>query len=252
MQINNLIIMNIKLKIVLFLMILSSFILKLEAQFKLQNHFDTGSNSMSNGLFISNSTFFDYTKNKTNIKIGTRFDIESQYLFNTFISGLDMEITQKFPLKKIELSATLQYFTNFFTSTITEHNLALLGGLKSKHFEFLTGLHFRSIVLSEDAIFLNSNTNDRFIYELWNLVYHLKYSVKPIDHKWNVGLGISNMDYFVINQASNPMFYIFGNYKIIPNLSIFAEYWLQNAGIMNISANYYGSFFRTGIVWKIN
>ncbi len=244
--------MKLKFIICIVVLFLSSLTLKLEAQFKLQNHFDVGSNSISNGLFISNSTFFDYTKNKTNFKIGTRFDLESQYVFNTFISGLDLEIMQKFPLKKIELSATLQYFANFFTLNITEHNLALLGGLKSKHFEFLTGIHFRSIILPKDFISLDPSINNRYIFELWNLVYHLKYSVKPIDHKWNVGLGLTNMDYFVINQASNPMFYIFGGYKIIPNLSIFAEYWLQNAGIMNISANYYGSFFRTGIVWKIN
>ncbi len=224
----------------------------IHAQFKLQNHFDVGSNSISNGLFISNSTFFDYTLKKTNFKIGTRFDLQTQYLFNTFISGLDLEIMQKFPLKKIELSATLQYFANFFSPIITEHNVALLGGLKSKHFEFLTGVHFRSIVLPKDFISLDPNLNNRYIFELWNLVYHLKYSIKPIDHKWNVGLGVSNMDYFVINQASNPMFYVFGNYKIIPNLSIFGECWLQNAGIMNISANYYGSFFRTGLLWKIN
>lgn len=222
----------------------------LYAQFQLQNHFDVGSNNISNGLYISNSTFFDYTKSKTNVKMGTKFDLESQYIMTTFLSGLDLEVMQKFPLKKIELSATLQYFTNFF-SIIREHNLALIGGLKSKHFEFLTGIHFRSIVLPKDHITLNTNNNNRFIFELWNLVYHLKYSVKPIDHKWNIGLSVSNMDYFIINQASNPMFYIFGNYKIIPNLSIFGEYWLQNAGIMNISENYYGSYIRTGVTWKI-
>jgi hypothetical protein len=241
-----------KFKIIIVVLFLSSLTLKLEAQFKLQNHFDIGSNSMSNGLFIANSTFFDYTLKKTNFKIGTRFDLENQYLFNTFISGLDLEIMQKFPLKKIELSATLQYFANFFSPIITEHNVALLGGLKSKHFEFLTGVHFRSIVLPKDFINFDPQLNNRYIFELWNLVYHLKYSIKPIDGKWNVGLGLTNMDYFVINQASNPMFYVFGNYKIIPNLSIFGECWLQNAGIMNISANYYGSFFRTGVIWKIN
>jgi len=75
--------------------------------------------------------------------------------------------------------------------------------------------------------------------------------LKDRDANWNVGIGITNRDYFVINQASNPMFYLDGKYIIQSRLTLFAEMWLLNAGVMNISANNYGSFLRTGILWNI-
>ena len=75
--------------------------------------------------------------------------------------------------------------------------------------------------------------------------------MKDRDANWNVGIGITNRDYFVINQASNPMIYLDGKYIIQSQLTLFAEMWLLNAGVMNISANNYGAFLRTGILWNI-
>jgi len=225
------------------------FVIKMEAQYRLQNHFDVGKTKSSNGFYLSNSSYFDYTLKNTTFKIGARVDLIEQTSFNRFFSGLDILVNQKFPLKKMELNLSVEYFMNLYSQWITENNGAILGILKTKHFEWLAGLHFRNIHFNK--IENELNFNNRNIYELWNLVYGIKYNLKPIDSKWNIGIGITNKDYFVINQASNPMIYLDGKYKIKSQLTLFAEMWLLKAGVMNISANYYGLFLRAGVLWNI-
>ena len=219
------------------------------AQYRLQNHVDIGKTKISNGLYFSNSTYFDYSYNETTFKIGARVDLIDRTTFNRFFSGLDILVNQKIPLKKMELHLSIQYFMHLYSQWITENNGAILGTLTTKHFEFLAGLHFRNIHYNKMGNeFPLDNQN---IFELWNLVYGIKYNLKDRDANWNVGIGITNRDYFVINQASNPMFYLDGKYIIQSRLTLFAEMWLLKAGVMNISANYYGSFLRTGILWNI-
>jgi hypothetical protein len=239
-----------KLFIFLLLIINCLFINNLLAQYRLQNHIDVGKTQIPGSIYLNNSTYFDYTLKKTTLKGGIRVDILDQTSLNRFVSGIDLLISQKIPLKKMEFSINGQYFMDLFSKMITEHNAALFGRLKSTHFEFIAGLHFRAIKLNEKYQDLFENNNST-IYELWNLIYKIKYSLKSSDSNWNIGLGITNMDYFVINQASNPLIYLDGQYKIKTNLTLFAEYWLLNAGVMNISANYYGSFLRAGVLWNI-
>lgn len=237
-------------KYLLFLFACCMFIIKLDAQYRLQNHIDVGKTQIPGSIYLNNSTYFDYTLKKTTFKGGIRMDILDQTSLNRFVSGIDLLVSQKFPLKKMEISINAQYFMNLFSKMITEYNTALYGKLKTSHFECIAGLHFRAIQLNSKYQELFGNDNST-IYELWNLIYKIKYSLKESDSKWNIGLGITNLDYFVINQASNPMIFLDGQYKIKTKLTLFAEYWLLNAGVMNISANYYGSFLRAGVLWNI-
>lgn len=70
------------------------------AQYRLQNHVDIGKTKISNGLYFSNSTYFDYSYNETTFKIGARVDLIDRTTFNRFFSGLDILVNQKIPLKK--------------------------------------------------------------------------------------------------------------------------------------------------------
>lgn len=237
-------------KIFIFIIISCSF--GLHAQFRVQNHFDGGITQMTAGGFMSNSTFLDYTIQKTTFKIGTRLDIVNPIEDHHLISGFHFEIMQKLPVEKVEISFSLLFFSHFFSSWIHEHNTALSGALKTKHIELKTGIHFRMLYLPKGVGDLSESYDHRTIFELWNIMYHFKYFIKPIDSKWNVAVGISNMDYFVINQTSNPMGLLFGSFELNPQLRFFGEYRLFNAGVMNISANYFGSLFRTGVIWNID
>ena len=62
----------------LFVFMLTCFLLiiRLEAQYRLQNHLDCGQTKSSNGLYFSNNTYFDYTLKNTTFKIGARAAVD--------------------------------------------------------------------------------------------------------------------------------------------------------------------------------
>lgn len=73
----------------------------------------------------------------------------------------------------------------------------------------------------------------------------------PHNHNWNLGLTITNIDYYTINQSTNPIFNLQMKYDLKPNLSVRIDSWYKQAGIFNIYANYFGYFFRGGVKWEI-
>jgi len=83
-------------------------------------------------------------------------------------------------------------------------------------------------------------------------MYLIGYNLKPIDHDWNVGITITNVDHFIINQETNPVFYLHGKYQVSKPLTLFGEWWYKSAEAFNISVNHFGFFFRTGLVWKVD
>lgn len=225
--------------------------LNLTAQYKLSSHLDLGESNISNGLYISNSTFFDYQYKNTTGKVGVQFNVLDQSFFPSFFTGFHASFTQKIKIKKLDFTLQALYFSHFFSNLIHEHNYAIVEGLELKHFSHKLGVHFRNLRFTQAGVDQFGIIESRSIYELFNLVYLLKYNFKPKDHLWNIGITLTNMDHFVLNQASNPMLVLDGKYKIKEKISLYLETWIQRAGVMNISANHYGLFIRTGVLWDI-
>lgn len=226
-------------------------IFQVTAQYKLTSHFDVGETNISNGLFISNSTFFDYQYKNSTANFGVQFNILDQSYFPSFFTGIHASLSQKIKIKKLNFHLQAIYFSNFFSNLIYEHNYALVEGLELKHFSHKLGVHFRNIRFTQEGVDQFGIIESRSIYELFNLVYLLKYNIMPKEHLWNIGITLTNIDHFVINQASNPMLYLDGKYKIKEKITLYMETWLLRAGVMNISANHYGFFIRTGVLWDI-
>ena len=44
-------------------------------------------------------------------------------------------------------------------------------------------------------------------------MYSFSYFLKPTDENWNVGLSVTNIDHFVINQETNPVMNLCGLYN---------------------------------------
>ena len=63
---------------------------------------------------------------------------------------------------------------------------------------------------------------------------------------------MTNIDNFLINQDTNPMLFLQGKYQVTAPLTLYIEPWYQSAGSLNLSANYFGFFIRTGLIWKLD
>lgn len=213
-------------------------------------HIDVGENNVSDGLFVKSSGFGAYQFGKTKVVGGCQFDLKSSSV-NIF-TGSTIKVAREFSIEEFpfEIQRLLMY--NPFSKLVHESNWGLLAKIQRKHFTYKLGTNFRTYQVTKKAINNYNIESNKKIHEYWNLMYLLRYNIKPNDYNWNIGISLTNIDHFTINQETNPFFYLHGKYKVTVPLTIYVESWYKSAGAFNISVNYFGFFFRTGLLWKID
>ncbi len=222
----------------------------LKAQGQITGYFDAGSVNTSEGLFIRTGVLGGYTYRKTTLSAGCLFDLKSPSA--KFFTGSVLNLTQEFSIKKFPLEVQGLFMYNPFSNLVHEINWGLLVNIKRNHFAFRLGTSFRTYSLSKSAEEEYDLEDHEKVHENWNLVYFLQYQLKPEDHHWNIGIALTDIDHFMIRQETNPMVYLNGKYKLQEQLTLYAEAWYFSAGNFNLAANYFGFFFRTGLLWNID
>jgi hypothetical protein len=216
-----------------------------------QTYADVGSNNVSEGTFIKNSYRAHYQYQKYSLESGLQFDWLSNNP-NT-LSGFDLLGAREFSIKNFPFDVQGFFMLNRFSDLACETNWGIKAEThKFDHFRIVLGTNFKSYKINSDAReTYNISKSDSKLTENFNLLYRASVYLKPHAHHWNLGLSITNIDYYIINQSTNPVFNIQGLYKAKPKLNLFMEAWYKQAGMLNISANYFGYFFRGGVTWEI-
>jgi hypothetical protein len=212
---------------------------------------DLGSNNVSNGIFIKSAAlgFYKYGKNKFEAGFQTNLKNNNKNGF----SGYTISASRNISIKDISFG-----LKGFFTLTLpseilSETNWGALIEMRHRHFEMSMGTNFRTYNLRQNAVtrYEIDNTQTK-IHEVYNLMYSFCYYLKPVDENWNIGLSVTNIDYFNINQETNPVINLKGMYKISSPVALYMQATYKSAGVTNLELNYFGFFFRTGIIWNIN
>lgn len=211
----------------------------IHAQIDLRVQADIGKNNINAHPFFKRAfmTFFNFKNN--NISIGSQLNITNKTLPAFYINYTRyIEISkQKFNLKAF-------YSFDMFSEKLYEINGGLVAGYNLHHFAFNLGTNFRSY-----RILKNNQTK---INENFNIMYLVTYYINPTECNWNVGITLTNFDFFLINQETNPMCNIQTIYTITPNLKVLLEAWYISSGALNLSVNPFGFYFRTACVCNIN
>jgi len=222
-----------------------------KAQFQLSAYADAGETNISDGLYVKSGILGVYHFGKTAFEGGGQFYVISNAASNV-LTATSAKISQQLSIKDFQFNIQGIFIYDMFSDVVHERNIGILALLERTHFTFKLGTNFRAYHITQKAKKeYNIESNDR-LNENWNLMYFVGYNLKPIESKWNAGLSITNIDYFLINQETNPMFFLSGRYQVISPLELFVESWYKSAGTFNISANYFGFFIRTGVIWKLN
>jgi hypothetical protein len=221
------------------------------AAINLVNYADVGNNNMSEGAFLRMASVSIFESGNYQAGSGFLFTFSNQsdnIFAGFFISGL-----RDFRIKKVPFEAGVFYRINPFSEMMKEINYGLLIGYGSNRFRLKLGNNFRLYKLNKSTIEDNGLSRGKRtrIFEPRNLMYHIAYYIMPADHKWNAAALITNYDFFLIHQETNPM--IAGRFHYNPNarLRVYCEIWYQGAGMLNLQANHFGFYFRTGISWQI-
>lgn len=219
------------------------------AQIKVAGYAETGKNQVSEGILVAAAILPSYEFHEFTFSGGLQFDIYNGS--PNFVSGYLLKTAYELPLKHHKSEIEAFYVYNPFSDILYESNFGGMIKYHSHHFSYMIGTNFRTYGYSKQAIedfALSENTK---IHENFNVIYSLGYNLKPEEHDWNIGLVLTNFDDFIINQETNPVFFLKGNYKLNSKLEIFAEFWYKTAGAFNIRVNYFGYNIRTGLQWKI-
>jgi len=202
------------------------------AQLNAGAYLDAGKINTYDGAVVKTALLADYQIGKVSMATGGQFDLAGTSP-NVF-TGFYFQGAYEFAIKKFPLDVQGLFLLNPYSDIIHEWNINF-----RKY--YITGK-------AQDEYEIEENNS---VFEKWNLMYLLGYMLKPRDHHWNVGVTVTNVDYFLINQETNPMINLRGSCAISDPFSIYLETWYKSAGTFNISANTFGYFFRTGVIWKL-
>jgi len=244
MKVNNL-------KYLLFTLIILTSFYGVNAQLVLQTFIDIGEHNASGGVYMKNIYRSSYQYHRYIFEAGMQLDIISNN--PNALTGIDITGSRGFLFKDFPFDIKGFFMLNRFSDLMYETNWgARIGTRKPEHFLFELGTNFKTYTINSIAREeYNINKVDSKLRENFNLIYTITAYLKPQNKDWNAGLSCTNIDYYIINQSTNPVFNLQMKYKIKPNLTVYLDSWFKQAGIFNIYANYFGYFIRGGLKWEL-
>lgn len=129
---------------------------------------------------------------------------------------------------------------------LSEFTSGLAVELATAHWEVSVGLCNRSIM--EDM--WNVNTDPLSILEPMGLTYYIHYNLRPRESRWNLGLGLSNMDLFIMERETQLRFSLHGFYSVSPHLSLTTYGGFHPTGTISLTAVNDGFYINLGANYK--
>lgn len=217
---------------------------------RLSAYMDAGENNVSQGFYMKTAVLGSYQKGKYVLNAGGQLDIinsgDKIFTGSKFMGG------RVFSIKNFDFQIHGLFMYNSISENVFETNWGVLSKVERKHFHYQLGTNFRAYHLPRQVRKEYNPDVENKIKENWNLIYLIAYNLKPDDYIWNVGITVTNIDHFILSQETNPMINLHGRYRISDPIMLYAESWYKSAGALNISVNYFGFFFRLGLIWKID
>jgi hypothetical protein len=210
---------------------------------------DIGSNTLSDGLFFRTSVIAVWTLGKVSLEGGGQFDFKSTN--ENFLTGADFAASWNFKIGESDLDLKGFARWTLFSGLIRIPDLGLHAIWDSKYVTASLGTHYRTWVFSEQAQLEYNIGSDSRVNENLQLLYLIGCRLKPRDNDWNIGLNMTNIDYFIISETDEPSFNLSGSYTTSRKLKFFGEVWYKSTVAYDSDINYSGVFLRAGLVWKI-
>jgi hypothetical protein len=232
---------------VLFLILCKNLI----AQPELAYYSDFGKNNLSDEIYFKSVVLGHYKTGKNSFETG--FQTELSNLNKLSPSGLRIDASRVLDIKGIHMELHGFFLLTTFSLIIRETNWGALLKYRQNRFRLTVGTNFRTYAFTNKAIreYMIDKKSSK-IHENFNVLYSIAYYINPTDEIWNVGLSLTNIDYFCLNQETNAGLNLNCIYKITPPLCLFSQACYQSAGATNLQVNYFGFFIRTGMIWNFN
>jgi hypothetical protein len=234
--------------IILFLTIKGMNIL---AQPALTVYADVSKNVLSDAATLRSVIIGSYSLGNYQVNAALRTNLVNGN--NTVLSGYAINGTREFRIKNFPFSINGFWLWIAPSEILKESDYGCFISMKQKHIEMKIGTSFRTYGFRNKAIDdYELEKSETKIHENFNLIYSFAYNLRPSNSRWNTGVTLTNIDYFLINQETNPYLNLHFSCRVNSPVKLFAEAWYKNAGFLNMSSNYFGYAIKIGLIWKIN
>lgn len=221
----------------------------LRAQVTVNGYMDMGATQVSDGFYLKGAIITEYGTGKWRVGGGIQADLVNRY--GGSFSGLGLNASRRVFLKDIPVEIRGSFLWNSHSGLLNETNWGVLANVRKSHLNLTLGNEFRSFHFKKSVVEKYGYEEGEHIRENWNLVYNIGYYLRTPESKWDLGLSITNLDHFLVNQETNPFFKLDGRYGLGPSLDLSLATWYKSAGSFNLSVNYFGFFIRTGLIWEL-
>ncbi|HVN58472.1 MAG TPA: hypothetical protein VMT63_09265 [Bacteroidales bacterium] len=221
----------------------------LAGQTNVRFYTEAGEYNVSRGMYIRSAVIPGLAIKRNLIEAGLETNV--YFPSKPAISGFSLRTSKIFTGEKTKFSIELFWITNFSSTLLSEKMWGADCKMSRNHFEMTLGINFDWYSFNRKAEKLYSIDRDAAtVHETFNALYSFTYRFRGIDSKWNLGLTITDYDYFGINQETNPILRIGFNYKVSRHLNLVAEGNYLCAGITNFAFGYFGFNLKTGVIWN--
>ncbi|MDP4224434.1 MAG: hypothetical protein Q8868_14095 [Bacteroidota bacterium] len=220
-----------------------------EAQPGLLVYLESGKINPSQGIFLRSASEGHINFGRNACTIGSRFDLRNTGTAG--FSGISVAAERSILLKpfRCELSGLFMETLHSDILRITDYGISLSAHLT--HFDLSIGTGFKIYAFRQKYLSLyHIEGSASKTCENFNLLYSIGYHINNSGRKWDAGISITDLDYFVINQSTNPCFSIFAHLKISELLSLNIQAMCKTAGLFNMHGDIFGYYLRIGILWN--
>jgi len=221
-----------------------------DSQSSVTSFVEAGQNTIFNRGYFCYSIFPSYDLKDDSFDAGILFSFGGERENN--FGGYSLGYTREFSLLNQAFAVSGFYLWVPFSNELRETNLCLTLNYNLPHFRFTLGNNYRTYRFSKAYIRSDDNPSGNYrIIEPGNLIYTFQYRVNREEKPWNLLFSVTNNDYFMIEQETNPMVLMKGTYQFKENLSSFIDIGYKSAGLLCIKVDYFGYLFRLGMKWDI-
>jgi len=211
---------------------------------------EAGQNNTYDRGYFSFSISPSYRLHNDYFSAGVLFTAGGQRENN--FGGYYLDYERSFSIHNQAFAVSGFYLWVPFSNELRETDWGITLSYKLPHFRFTLGNNYRTYRFSRAYVRSDESTSGTYrIIEPGNLVYSFRYNLRKEEEPWNLMFSVTNNDYFMFEQETNPMVILKGTWRIADNLTSFIDLGYKSAGLLCIKVDYFGYFLRLGIKWDI-
>lgn len=235
--------------VLIILIILSFNFINSAAQRGLSVYLEAGNINPDHGITFRTGSTGKFNFGRNLLAVGTRFDLKNTGTEG--FSGISLAAKREIFMKPFRCDLSGFFIETLHSDILRITDYGVLLTAHSKHIDLTFGTGFKIYAFSQKSrSAYNMDGTVSNIKENFNLLYSISCHIKNSGSKWDAGISIADLDYFEINQSTNPSFSIFTQFKLNELLSLSVQAMCKTAGLINMHCDIFGYFLRTGISWN--